>query len=61
MKFEVEFWYDNEIITAKIFAESEKVLIKELQECEHWYEFEEGKRIVNVNMRLVTQFVVKKK
>lgn len=60
MKFEVVFWFDNENLrTAKVIAESEKALIKELQECEHWYEFEDGKRIANVNMRLVTQFDVK--
>ncbi|MGY3837471.1 hypothetical protein ACWNPK_09770 [Bacillus atrophaeus] len=62
MKIVVDFWFNNENVrTAKVIAESEKALIKELQECEHWYEFEDGKRIVNVNMRLVTQFDVKRK
>lgn len=59
MKFEVLFWFDNDNTrTAKVIAESNRALIKELQECE-WYEFEDDKRIVNVNMRLVTHFVVK--
>ncbi|MCY8824248.1 hypothetical protein [Bacillus atrophaeus] len=62
MKIVVDFWFDNENVrTAKVIAESEKALIKKLQECEHWYEFEDGKRIANVNMRLVTQFDVKRK
>ncbi|MBT2624202.1 hypothetical protein J7I81_02255 [Bacillus sp. ISL-32] len=62
MKIVVDFWFDNENVrTAKVIAESEIALIKELQEYEHWYEFEDGKRIANVNMRLVTQFDVKRK
>ncbi|OOE22028.1 MULTISPECIES: hypothetical protein [Bacillus subtilis group] len=60
MKIVVDFWFDNENVrTAKVNAESEKALIKELQACEHWYEYENGKRITSINMRLVTQFDVR--
>ncbi|MCY8247488.1 MULTISPECIES: hypothetical protein [Bacillus subtilis group] len=60
MNIVVDFWFDNgNVRTAKVNAESEKALIKELQACEHWYEYENGKRITSINMRLVTQFDVR--